>query len=778
MTMAQIPTGHWMWTPDWQEADQKTARIVLFRRTIQCVTVPDSFVLHISADTRYKLMVNGCLVAFGPARGDGQIWFYDTVQLAPHLCPGENVVSIAVLRYPTEPMAGNFGMWRTGTPGLYLAGEGAAESLADAAGWKCYVDRGVEFVPENPFFAPLRIHEVVQSDPKLCGWQQKEFLDAGWHTAVPYAWNAISTSVSPGNLHPRPIPPLALKPQRLAGVVRAKDSKEAWCAFLDGAQAIQIPPHTETWVELDAGELTTSYVKLTYGGGRASRLELLQAECYAAPPQGTADTYENIPVKGDRTDALHGNLYGDVDVLLPQGEGNDAIPAVYEPFWFRTFRFLRLHVKTEEEPLTLGRIEFLETGYPLAVRTRVTTSDPSLADIWDISLRSLRRCMHETYEDCPFYEQLQYAMDARSQILYTYAISADDRLARQCMDDFRRAARCDGLLNCSYPNVTTNVIPGFSIYYILMLADHMQYFGDKALLRHHMPTVEGILQFFADHRTSQGLVDKIGGLNRPDNFWSFIDWTPEWDATNGVPPATMQGPITMESLLYLLGLQNAAKISGYIGLTDLEKDYRRRADALREAIRTHCIGKDGLLRDGPDAEQYSQHCQVFAVLTGVLDADSGRDILLKTLREPENYAQCSVAMMLYLFRALEMCNLYEETDTLWNTWRQMVQMHLTTCAEDMIRSRSDCHAWGALALYELPSVILGVRPVLPGYAAVEVRPVPGRLTWAEGTVFTPKGSVSVKWKKTATGVKLQVTCPTDLEVRIPPEYTDAIVQRR
>ena len=67
----------------------------------------------------------------------------------------------------------------------------------------------------------------------------------------------------------------------------------------------------------------------------------------------------------------------------------------------------------------------------------MTTSDESLAPIWGYQdLRTLKRCMHETYEDCPFYEQLQYAMDSRSQILYTYMVSGDDRLARKCMDDF------------------------------------------------------------------------------------------------------------------------------------------------------------------------------------------------------------------------------------------------------------------------------------------------------------------------------------------------------
>ena len=87
--------------------------------------------------------------------------------------------------------------------------------------------------------------------------------------------------------------------------------------------------------------------------------------------------------------------------------------------------------------------------------------------------------MHPSIYMRTFYEQLQYAMDSRAQILFTYQAAADDRLARQCMDDFRRSQRYDGLLYSAYPTMKPNVIPIFSIFYSLMLHDQMIYLGTK-----------------------------------------------------------------------------------------------------------------------------------------------------------------------------------------------------------------------------------------------------------------------------------------------------------
>ena len=173
----------------------------------------------------------------------------------------------------------------------------------------------------------------------------------------------------------------------------------------------------------------------------------------------------------------------------------------------------------------------------------------------------------------------------------------------------------------------------------------------------------------------------------------------------------------------------------------------------------------GLLTDGPGLAVYSQHCQVFGTLAGVFTPEEARQAM-ETAIEDASFAPCSVAMAYYLFRALEQADLYEKTDLLWENWRSMLRANLTCVESEGIQGRSDCHAWGALALYELPAVVLGVRPLKPGFAEIEIRPVPGYLSWAKGEVVTPKGTIYVEWNKKEDGsLKVKANVPPECQVK-------------
>ena len=753
--------SNWIWTSDWNAGDDIVPRLVYFRRELTLELVPKTAVLHISADTRYKFYVNGNLVQLGPSKGDRQVWFYDEIDVTPHLCPGRNVIAIAVLRYPVSGKAGNHSLFRTQTPGLYVKGVIGSDDVSANELWRCHVDRTVQFYAEEDGFAPLIIHEKAGIDPGTFGWRCKHFDGQSWSHAKPYDRWDISEAVSPAGLTPRTIPYMYRKARSFTGVFDLPSSKiarERWQSLAQGGGGITLAPDSKNVVVFDAGEEMNGYFHLRMSGGAGASIEILTAECYSIPIHSGSE-------KRNRLDRKNGRLEGYTDYYTVSGAGSEDVPELYEPYWYRTFRFVRLTIRTGAEPLTLHEFSYEETGYPLEVGTEVVTSDASLSDVWDISLRTLRRCMQETYMDCPYYEQLQYAMDTRAEVLYTYAVSADDRLARKALDDFRRAQRADGLLNCCYPNVNPNVIPGFSIYYILMVHDHMMYFGDKTLIRENLPVIDRILHFFDAHMTPEGLVGHVGGVIYQSPFWSFIDWAEPWLATSGMPPAGLKGPITIESLLYILGLQKAAELCDYAGRHDTASEYRCRAASVRNAIRTLCMDADGMIVDGPGSGDISQHGQVFAVLTDTISREEGHRNLLATLRSNE-YARCTVAMCYYLFRALEKTDLYEYTDQYWDLWRGMIRDGCTTSVESDSNPRSECHAWGAVALYELPSVILGVRPAAPGYEKIWVSPGPGYLTSASGTVRTPVGDIRVSWELRDHKIHKEIRCSEAVRARL------------
>lgn len=726
-------SAKWIWLKE--DHDISKPELAYFQKKFNWSDSIDSKI-KITADSRYKLYINGKLVEVGPQKGDTTKWFIDEVNLISNLHTGQNVIAVKVLHYPTLHNQGNFGISRTNTPGLYIDGD----AVQTDASWVGY-EPEYKIVSEDPDFAPMQIYEDVYGDAETENLLNGK-INENWQPVKVYQEVELAPVLQ--KLNKRTIPFLYRKKHNFDGIQEIRESgynAKDWNAFLKKEKEIKIAPHTVEIVEISAGKEMTGYLSLKSAYGAGSIIKILQSESYVSNEMTSVNGLP-IPVKYDRSDSKNGHLNGFTDTYHVLGLEDEE----YSPFWFRTFRYIRLKIQTSDQPLTLKSFTYEETGYPLNIKTYLETSDPSLSSIWNLSELTLRRCMHETYEDCPFYEQLEYVMDSRTQMLYTYQTSADDRLARNAIDAFRRSQREDGTLNAAYPSYEKNVIPGFSIYYIMMLYDHMMYFGDKKLLNDNLNCMERILNYFENNCTSRGYVGVLGGLNGQSEYWSFIDWTSQWNKTTGVPTAYKKGPLTMESLLYLMGLEAAQKIVDYLGKDELSKEYEIRIKKLQRALRKYCLGKNGMLQDGPGVDEYSQHCQVFGILTHTLNENEGRKELLITINNPDKYAQCSVAMCFYLFEALRQTGLYEYTDQYWNIWRRMIAKHCTTSVEAESGERSECHGWGAVALYELPAVTLGVRPAEPGYKKVLIDIDPGYLKWAKGEVITPKGLVKVNWE--------------------------------
>jgi len=77
-------------------ANQTEYGVYHFRKTFNLDKAPDQLVIHVSADNRYNLFVNGTRVCYGPAKGDLKTYKYDEIDIAPFLKPGKNVLAVVV----------------------------------------------------------------------------------------------------------------------------------------------------------------------------------------------------------------------------------------------------------------------------------------------------------------------------------------------------------------------------------------------------------------------------------------------------------------------------------------------------------------------------------------------------------------------------------------------------------------------------------------------------------------------------------------------------------
>ena len=119
-----------------------------FTREFALASFPALALLHFSADTRYKLYVNGIRVAVGPTRSSPLIWYYDTIDITPYLSSGNNEVKFVVIRYFASSR-GAMPFERTSFPGLTVVGniETSTEvvDLSSSKNWQAQVDGSILF---------------------------------------------------------------------------------------------------------------------------------------------------------------------------------------------------------------------------------------------------------------------------------------------------------------------------------------------------------------------------------------------------------------------------------------------------------------------------------------------------------------------------------------------------------------------------------------------------------------------------------------------------------
>ncbi|MGA9292620.1 MAG: alpha-L-rhamnosidase C-terminal domain-containing protein [Ignavibacteriaceae bacterium] len=717
--------------------------VYLFRKKIRIKPGKGEFVVHISADNRYKLFVNGKYICNGPSRGDFLKWKFETVDIMPYLKEGENIIAAVVWNFAEYRPVAQF----SNRTGFILQGDQETENIVNSnETWKVYNDTA---------YSPLTIDlhqyyvvgpgEIFNMQYHPWKWTDLNYDDSNWSSAkeldagTPLKSFREFGTTSNYILVPRKIPFMEEKPQRFSQIRRSNIDIPA--AFINGTKALTIPPNSNATILLDQKHLTDAYPVLSVSGGNNSEITLTYAE----------SLFNDKMEKGDRNDIKDKKIYGNQDKIISDGGEN----RIFQTLWWRTFRYIQIEIKTNNEPLTINDFHSIYTGYPFEKKASFKSSDSTLADIWNVGWRTQRLCTGETFFDCPYYEQLQYEGDTKIQCLTSGYVSGDTVMMRNAIQIFYDSRLPYGLTQSRYPSYETQVIPPFSLIWITMVHDYWMLYNNPGFVKSMIPGILEVLNWYNSKIDSGGLIGHM-------EWWNFVDWVDFNGWHNGVPPGIDSSNSSIVNMQYVYTLQKAAQILKAFDLPEQAEEYLQQAERIKSIVYNKCFdAREGLLADTPEKKNFSQHANIWGILTNAFPVDSQAGVLNRILNK-KDIAQSSYYFKFYLFKALEKAGMADKFLILLKPWRQMLDTGLTTFAEKPDPTRSDCHAWSASPVYYFLSLVCGIKPNEPGFKTVRIEPHFGNLSWIDGSMPHRSGNIKVKLKKNNGSISGEVILPQNL----------------
>lgn len=718
--------------------------------------------LHVSADERYVLFLDGERLGRGPERGDAARWFYETYELEPTAgahCLVALVWSLGELA-PIAQMSVRHG--------FILGAEGGFLPLLSTgiAPWEGKRVGGYEFLPAGlTWGAGAKVRIDGASTPRGVeqglgeGWMPVSVLHPGVNGAIKNEWPALHR-LWPATLPPQmesPIDGVSVRhcdatPWSLteSSPVLARQSLAgegpAWQRLLDDGVPLTVPAHSVRRVILDFNTYQCAYPELTVSGGAGGRIRLHWAEGLYEGTSGNLSGGGAADARGKGNRAvIEGKCFiGEGDQFLPAG----GVERRFEPLWWSAGRYVEVAIETSAEPLTITGLRFRETRYPLSMDGRLVASDPRWQAVTGLALRTLQMCAHETYMDCPYYEQLQYIGDTRLQALTTFMLTHDDRLPRKALQSgFDSILGARGLTQSRYPSRVAQVIPPFSLWWVAMLHDFALWRGDLPFLRTLMPGARLILDTLLALRRTDGL------MQSPDG-WNFTDWVPAWTATTrdvrnwGVPPDGVTGISGVLNWHLVYTLNRAAELESWLGEPELAARWKRQAAELAERLgAAFWDASRGLYADDLAHGHFSEHAQLLALLSGSLPAERAK-ALAGTLFNQPAIERGTIYFTHYFFECAGAAGRIQPLfDRMEEMWFPLSEMGFKALPEEPEPCRSDCHAWGAHPLYHFYATVLGIRPATPGGGHLSIRPQLGPLQQAAGTMPHPRGEVRVEFEQ-------------------------------
>jgi alpha-L-rhamnosidase len=430
----------------------------------------------------------------------------------------------------------------------------------------------------------------------------------------------------------------------------------------------------------------------------------------------------------------------------------------------RSGRYIFMAFRNQTSPIQIRKFRLIESTYPVNPVGRFQCNDSRLNQIWEISARTLKLCMEDTFTDCPLYEQTLWVGDARNEAVFALHTFDAQAIARRCITLAGQSLERFPMVGCQVPSSWDILLPAWSFLWGISAWDYFFYSGDVDFLKKSWQWVIRNLQ------GAEKLVNDDGLFSCP--FWNLFDWS-------GIDDKHL---VVLHNSMLLVGAIAAAQQCAQILLdqdnlkwlnnfrSKLISSINQLWDDVRKAY------PDSIHEDGNLSDSISQHTSFLSILYDIIEVKNFDAALKNMLNPPQKMVRVgSPFAMMYFYEALEKIGREDDIiKSIYESYLPMLEAGATTVWEVFPSSqfrpggfptRSHCHAWSSAPLFFLNRIILGIKQTESGGKAFEISPRLNGLKWAKGTIATAKGPLHVAWAIDQNKFNVKIINPNDMKIQ-------------
>jgi hypothetical protein len=683
----------WTGQPD---AEQKKGGYIAFRKHVQLADVSKPVTLHIFADARYTLWVNGQYVQRGPARFEPQAPEYDSVDITQNLRLGANVIVVLVTSRISN------GRTRLHAPGFTARVEQAGQTI-------CATDVTWKWSGQTRYREALtdwvNIFDVVDARVEDGDWTLPEYDDSKWAAAqlVTNSWGALTASRIPL------LRETVVEPDWKVGT--------AWPATLtSGEQAA-----------FKFNRMVLAYVQIEMDADEGSILEL------------TYSPKTKIICRSGKQTYLATDTHSIYEGGLRVKSGRITLQSV--KFVERLYPFERIGSFKSNDPL-------LNKLWTTCVRGLEVTSEDAYVDCTDRERVEWMDC------DPPAFDVTRVAMAGPASA--GKKVIADPRLLEVMLrrtaytlqpDGWVKAHTCSDRfdIHAKMEDRACDWVEGARRYY--------ESCGKTEVIREIWPTMVTQMNYFLDRRSPRGLV-----LAREWVVWGNpVGYqTCEGTALNAFICRALADAAFLGNLIGEKGqakkfnraAKNLSKAVNTFLWDESAGTYFAGFYDLATAKQAHDYRPLKLKVENSLIEP-TRHAALFALDQGVVPQNRRASVTkyLMTHAPKDNHIMQYYYFFKQQYGADDPAQDLAVLDKQRAEWKDMAESPFEATFEGLHSWGSKAHCYGMFPAYFLSSYVLGVQLDGPAQKkSLRIEPRLGDLTEASGTVGTEFGPVLVSWK--------------------------------